>query len=65
MPALPSWLTEPLWDQFAALLPAREIYVCTHPWAVTVAGSIAYNNWSPDPRDWSPQRQRDWLRWQP
>ncbi|MEJ7744428.1 MAG: hypothetical protein WKF73_18930 [Nocardioidaceae bacterium] len=27
--------------------------------------SPAYNNWSPDPRDWSPQRQRDWLRWQP
>jgi transposase len=32
VPALPSWLTEPLWDQFAALLPAREIYVSTHPW---------------------------------
>jgi transposase len=31
VPALPSWLTEPLWDQFAALLPAREIYVATHP----------------------------------
>jgi transposase len=32
VPALPSWLTEPLWDQFAALLPARETYVPTHPW---------------------------------
>jgi transposase len=32
VPALPSWLTEPLWDQFAALLPARELYVSTHPW---------------------------------
>ena len=32
MPALPSWLTDPLWDQFAALLPARETYVSTHPW---------------------------------
>jgi transposase len=32
VPALPSWLTEPLWDQFAALLPARETYVSTHPW---------------------------------
>jgi transposase len=32
VPALPSWLTDPLWDQFAALLPAREIYVSTHPW---------------------------------
>ena len=32
MPALPSWLIEPLWDQFAALLPARETFVCTHPW---------------------------------
>jgi transposase len=32
VPALPSWLTEPLWYQFAALLPARETYVPTHPW---------------------------------
>jgi transposase len=32
VPALPSWLIEPLWDQFAALLPARQIYVATHPW---------------------------------
>src|SRR5215218_618190 len=31
MPALPSWLAQPLWDQFAALLPARETYVSTHP----------------------------------
>ena len=31
MPALPSWLTDPLWDQFAALLPPREIYDPTHP----------------------------------
>jgi transposase len=27
-----SWLIEPLWDQFAALLPPREIFVSTHPW---------------------------------
>ena len=32
MPALPSWLIDPLWDQFAALLPARDTYVATHPW---------------------------------
>jgi transposase len=25
-------LTDPLWDQFAALLPPRETYVSTHPW---------------------------------
>lgn len=31
MPALPSWLTEPLWDQFAALLPARGEFDPTHP----------------------------------
>jgi transposase len=31
VPALPSWLTEPLWDQFAALLPQRETYDPTHP----------------------------------
>ncbi|MGW0424433.1 IS5/IS1182 family transposase, partial [Streptomyces sp. NPDC003015] len=31
MPALPSWLTEPLWDQFAALLPQRPAYAPTHP----------------------------------
>ena len=32
MPALPSWLIEPLWDQFATLLPPRTTYVATHPW---------------------------------
>lgn len=31
MPALPSWLTEPLWDQFAGLLPDRPAYADTHP----------------------------------
>jgi hypothetical protein len=32
VPALPSWLADPLWDQFAALLPPREVFVPTHPW---------------------------------
>ena len=31
MPAIPSWLLEPLWDQFAALLPDRPIYDPAHP----------------------------------
>ncbi|WP_405682195.1 IS5 family transposase [Streptomyces sp. NBC_01238] len=31
MPVLPSWLTEPLWSQFAALLPERSAYASTHP----------------------------------
>ncbi|MDJ0368478.1 IS5 family transposase [Streptomyces sp. H10-C2] len=31
MPALPSCLLEPLWDQFAALLPAREEFAADHP----------------------------------
>jgi len=31
VPALPSWLTEPLWDQFAALLPDRPAYAEAHP----------------------------------
>lgn len=31
MPALPSWLTEPLWDRFAALLPERPVYSEAHP----------------------------------
>jgi transposase len=31
VPALPSWLTEPLWDQFAVLLPARPEYRPDHP----------------------------------
>ncbi|MGW2562584.1 IS5 family transposase [Streptomyces sp. NPDC001514] len=31
MPALPSCLLEPLWDQFAALLPARGEFVADHP----------------------------------
>ncbi len=31
MPALPSWLTTPLWDQFAALIPSRPVVDPTHP----------------------------------
>jgi transposase len=31
VPALPSWLTDPLWDQFAALLPDRPVYDPAHP----------------------------------
>ncbi len=31
MPAVPSWLLEPLWDQFAALLPDRPAYDPAHP----------------------------------
>lgn len=31
MPVLPSWLSEPLWDQFAALIPERPVYDPSHP----------------------------------
>jgi len=31
VPALPSWLTTPLWDQFAALIPARRAVNPAHP----------------------------------
>ncbi len=31
MPAIPSWLPEPLWDQFSALLPSRPAYDPSHP----------------------------------
>src|SRR5437773_1420348 len=31
VPAIPSWLLEPLWDQFAALLPDRPVYHPSHP----------------------------------
>ena len=31
MPAIPSWLLEPLWNQFAALLPDRPVYDPAHP----------------------------------
>ncbi|MGC5016942.1 IS5 family transposase [Micromonospora sp. DT47] len=31
MPAIPAWLIEPLWVQFAALLPERPTYAPTHP----------------------------------
>jgi transposase len=31
MPVLPSWLTDPLWDQFEALLPPRPEFAATHP----------------------------------
>jgi transposase len=31
VPVLPSWLIDPLWDQFAALLPDRPQYNPSHP----------------------------------
>ena len=31
MPAIPSWLLDPLWDQFSALLPDRPVYDPSHP----------------------------------
>ncbi|MEV0494666.1 IS5 family transposase [Streptomyces atratus] len=31
MPVLPSWLTDPLWDQFSALLPERPVCHPDHP----------------------------------
>jgi transposase len=31
VPVLPSWLAEPLWVQFEALLPPRTVYDPTHP----------------------------------
>ncbi|WP_331718633.1 IS5 family transposase (plasmid) [Streptomyces sp. NBC_00289] len=31
MPVLPSWLTDPLWEQFAALLPERPTVDPSHP----------------------------------
>ena len=31
MPAVPSWLLDPLWDQFSALLPGRPVYDPSHP----------------------------------
>ena len=31
MPAIQSWLLEPLWDQFSALLPGRPVYDPSHP----------------------------------
>jgi hypothetical protein len=31
VPALPSWLITPLWDQFCALLPDRGPYHPDHP----------------------------------
>ena len=31
VPAIPSWLLEPLWDQFAALLPDHPVYHPSHP----------------------------------
>jgi transposase len=31
VPAVPSWLLEPLWDRFSALLPSRSAYDSSHP----------------------------------
>ena len=40
MPAIPSWLLEPLWDQFAALLPAAPALRPRRTrWAATGRGS--------------------------
>jgi hypothetical protein len=41
VPALPTYLIEPIWDQFAALLPLRAI---DHPLAVT--GTESQTGWS-------------------
>ena len=38
MPVVPSWLLEPLWEQFSALLPARST-IRRIRWAVTGPGS--------------------------
>jgi hypothetical protein len=35
VPAIPSWLLEPPWDQFAALLPGRPVYDPSHSPAAT------------------------------
>ena len=46
MPALPSWLIEPIWEQFSALLPQRHD---RHPPAVAGPGSVtgwSSNCWS-------------------
>jgi transposase len=31
VPVVPSWLLEPLWEQFSALLPVRPVYDPSHP----------------------------------
>src|ERR1700741_5120080 len=31
VPAIPSWLLDPLWDQFSTLLPSRPAYDPSHP----------------------------------
>jgi transposase len=45
VPAIPSWLPEPLWDQFAALLPGRPVYDPAHPlgcYRPRIAGRIIF-----------------------
>jgi transposase len=45
VPAIPSWLLEPLWDQFAALLPPRAVYAPSHPLGChrqRIAGRIVF-----------------------
>lgn len=35
MPTLPSWFTDPLWGQFAALIPPRRVLIQRIRWDVT------------------------------
>lgn len=45
MPALPAWLADPLSDQFAALLPPREMFVATPPWLVVHPSTATLKAW--------------------
>jgi hypothetical protein len=49
VPAIPSWLLEPLRDQFAALLPDRPVYAASHPLRShrpRIGDRIIFENWS-------------------
>jgi hypothetical protein len=49
VPAIPSWLLVPLWDQFATLLPPRPVYAPSHPPGChrrRISDRIIFESWS-------------------
>lgn len=62
MPVLPSGLTEPLWSQFAALLPERSTYAPTHPLGChrpRISDRVVFDK--PDHMDRAREHIRPWL----
>ena len=49
MPAISACILEPLWDQFTALLPTRQVH---HPWAATAGASLTASSSTSSSKSW-------------